>query len=178
MQWSKLKKNIESFFADSVKGRVELRSTRYHDSHDDEGRGYIVVDKEEIANFCSISKWQAESKVSNELRVISGATDFMNPEHKTNYYAAIKQTDTLLNIQGIHSQYGFYEALKDYLELSIDDALASDNTIIKALAILDRRLGKRRLLAQKNAYLTPEFMHKLFEFRCAAEGIKTENTKT
>ena len=63
MQWSKLKKSIEYFFADSVKDRVELRSTRYHKSHDHEGRGYIVVDSEEIVSFCSITAWQKEREL-------------------------------------------------------------------------------------------------------------------
>jgi hypothetical protein len=35
--------------------------------------------------------------------------------------------------------------LFDFLNLSIDDAIKSDNPIIRAFATLDRRFGRRRL---------------------------------
>jgi hypothetical protein len=47
MQWSQMKKQVESFFAPSVAGRVELRSTSYRRSHDGEGRVWITLDGEE-----------------------------------------------------------------------------------------------------------------------------------
>ena len=40
-----------------------------------------------------------------------------------------------------------YEALAGYPGLSIDAALSSDNIIVRGLAMVDRRLGKRRLAA-------------------------------
>ena len=35
--------------------------------------------------------------------------------------------------------------MESYLLLSIDDILASENVLIRAIGMLDRRLGKRRL---------------------------------
>ena len=55
MQWSKRKKKVEEFFSDEVKGRVELRSTHYRGTHDEEGRGYITFDKNEIWSMCTLS---------------------------------------------------------------------------------------------------------------------------
>ena len=37
------------------------------------------------------------------------------------------------------------EAMRAYLDLPIDEALKSDNPFIKALAIVDRRVGKRTI---------------------------------
>lgn len=175
MQWSKLKKKVESYFADSVRGRVELRSTRYHKAHDQEGRGYITIDKEEIANFCSITAWNAEYDLASELRKISGSTDFTNPDHQQEYYQAYDQADEILQKQGIRTQYQFYDSLTDYLSMPLNDALESKNIIIKSIAILDRRLGKRRIPKQKEAYSGHPVLKKLFEFRCSVENIKLKN---
>jgi hypothetical protein len=57
MQWSRLKKQVESRFAPSVAGRVELRTTNYRHVHDGEGRGWITIDKEEVHNFCTLKYW-------------------------------------------------------------------------------------------------------------------------
>jgi hypothetical protein len=57
MQWSKRKKRAESFFAESVQGRLELRSTHYRGTHDEEGRGYITLIRKKYgvcAHFPSI----------------------------------------------------------------------------------------------------------------------------
>jgi len=172
MQWSKLKKSVESYFADSVKGRVELRSTRYKRTHDNEGRGYITIDKEEVASFCSISTWNAKYKVESALREISGATDYRNPDQQEEYYAAYDQADDTLQKQGVYSQYGFYASLTEFISLPIEEAVISNNAIIQALAILDRRLGKRRIILQQEAYSRLPMLNKLFEFRCSAEGIR------
>jgi hypothetical protein len=37
------------------------------------------------------------------------------------------------------------EGLRAYLDLAIDEALVSENPFIRAFAIIDRRVGKRRL---------------------------------
>ena len=65
------------------------------------------------------------------------------------------------------------QALSDYLKLSIDDAIKSDNPIIRSLAILDRRFGRRRL-AQFDDSKEHPMVRELYRLRCEAEGIKTE----
>lgn len=52
-RWSQLKKAVESHFADKVRGRVELRAAGYRRAYEQEGRGYITLDGEEIWTFCS-----------------------------------------------------------------------------------------------------------------------------
>ena len=172
MQWSKLKKNVEGHFAESIKGRVELRSTRYNKSHDQEGRGSITIDKEEVASFCSITAWNAEYKLASEIRETSGATDYRNPDQKNEYYQAYDQAEEILEKQGIHTQYQFYDSLTDFLSMPFEEALSSKNIIIKSLAVLDRRLGKRRIPQQKEAYTVHPVLKRLYDFRCSVEGIK------
>jgi len=44
MMWSKLKQLTEDKFADSVKNRVEIFSTRYNKPNSSSGRGWITID--------------------------------------------------------------------------------------------------------------------------------------
>ena len=55
MTWTQLKKRIENMLAESVRDRVDFGSTSYRKSHDQEGRGWILIDGREIINMCSIT---------------------------------------------------------------------------------------------------------------------------
>jgi hypothetical protein len=117
MRWSKLKQQVEAMFAEGVRGRVELRTTRYEKAHDRFGRSWITVDGREIANM------------SNYL----GCGDSIADGNPTRFDA------------GVFAAYDLPMAMREYLTLSIDKAIASPNPLIRALAVLDRRAGERRL---------------------------------
>lgn len=145
MQWSKLKNQVESYFCDSLKGRVELFTTWYKNGGSPErARGAILVDKNEIFE-ANTDKWiELQKETSNK---------------------------ELWN-QGIFQYLEFRESLKEYLSLSIGEALFSENVLIRALALVDRRIGKRKLCKiemPEEEYQLVKFMYKL---RCEAEGIK------
>jgi hypothetical protein len=117
MRWSKLKQRVEAMFADGVRGRVELRTTRYEKAHDRFGRSWITVDGREVVNMCN---WLACDEA-----VADG-----NPARFD---------------AGVFAGYDLPLAMREYLMLSIDAAIASPNPLIRALAVLDRRAGKHRL---------------------------------
>jgi hypothetical protein len=78
-------------------------------------------------------------------------------------------------------EYDDYSALVDletYLSLSIEDALASPSPLHRALAVIDGRIGKRRL--RKLAPMTDEhpLVRELFAARCAAEGVPLNSVRT
>lgn len=60
--------------------------------------------------------------------------------------------------------------LEAYLSLTIDGALASSSLLVRALAVCDRRVGKRRL---RSLDTTGEhaLVRELFAARCACEGL-------
>jgi len=149
MQWSRMKQQIESLFAPAVAGRVELRSTSYRHSHDGEGRVWITLDGEEIYDFCY---WRTQI-AANRLE------------------AGIRQAAEILRAQGLYSQYGAYQAIREYLSMGIDEALESDHLIVRALAVLDRRLGKRRLAEFPLRPTDHELVKRLLAFRCGVEGV-------
>jgi len=52
-----------------------------------------------------------------------------------------------LRAAGEYDDYGPDLDLKSYLDLSLDAALRSPSALVRALAVVDRRLGNRRLRA-------------------------------
>src|SRR6476469_7554917 len=105
MQWSQLKKQVESRFAPSMAGRVELRTTSYRHTHDAEGRGWITIDKEEVHNFCTLRYWIEQGNLLRGIREANGATDYRDPAQRADYYHAYEQVETILDQRGIQSQY-------------------------------------------------------------------------
>lgn len=169
MKWSQLKKRVESLFADAVKGRVALRTTRYRKAHDSMGRAWITLDGREVINMCSYAQEIAHWREAGRLRQESGCTDYRNPEHKAGYYAAFDEAKETLRWSGVFAPHEFHQALFNYLNLPIDGILASPDPITRAIGMLDRRVGIRRL-ASVDVGHEHSLVRRLHEFRCEAEG--------
>jgi len=163
MRWSKLKQRIEGFFSDAVRGRIEVHAARYRKAHDRLGRVWITIDKEEIINMCSTKAWIAHDEAGIEsMDKAGGGTDaFWEGWH------AAKPT---LEDQSVFWQEDFYEAAFGYLNTSIDGALASGSPLVRALCMLDRRLGKQRLAKLRIENEHP-LVQRLLRFRLEAEGM-------
>lgn len=96
---------------------------------------------------------------------------FQSPERQA-LIKASDQSEEMMISQNIFSSHQFYEPFMEYGSLSIEEALSSENILIRAFAMFDRRLGKRRL---KDLRLTSENTHPLilefYKIRCDVEGI-------
>ncbi|MCD4726658.1 MAG: PcfJ domain-containing protein [Pirellulales bacterium] len=147
MQWSQLRKRVQDMFADSVKGRVQLRSTGYRKFHDGDGRYWITVDGEEIVNIPHWYQWYMR--------------DYMGQPNLSKEFS---------DYVSLFAKGGLGLAMNLYLTMSIDDILCSENVLVQAIGMLDRRVGKRRLrtLELKNSHPLVRLFHNL---RCEAEGI-------
>jgi hypothetical protein len=145
MQWSQLKKSIESFICPPLRNRVKFYSTRYRSAHDQIGRAWISVDGKEIYDFSTPTWINAYYGTAHRLRIENYTLDFQDPLQAPGYYDAYKEAQKYVEDKGIFEQYFFYKSIKEYINLSFDEALGSDNKIMKSIALIDRRLGKRRL---------------------------------
>ena len=156
MKWSKLKKSIEDKFADSLGGRVNLYATRYTSGSYYMVRGWITIDGEEIANF---------STPDNNNKYGWNTPDINEriPADERTEGAAIEK--------GEFSRWEFMDACREYLNISIEDAMVSENPIIRSFAMLDKRLGKRRLKLTDMNGLHPMTI-KLLELRLECESLK------
>jgi hypothetical protein len=169
MQWSRLKKQVESRFASSMAGRVELRTTHYRHSHDSEGRGWITIDKEEVHNFCTLKFWVEQNALLEGIRSANNVTDYRDPAQRDGYYHAYEQAEAILDQRGVRSQEWFENSLREYLSLTLEEGLASTNFLHRALAVIDKRLGKRRVKVLQLSQGEHPLVSRFLELRRAAE---------
>ena len=160
MQWSKLKRRVEAFFSPVLDGRVELRATRYHGAPDKLGRGYITVDGNEVWNMCSFQFMMHEHHATESIADATGLPRFK----------AQRLAQQQLETDGVLAQWDFYRALESYCNEPFEDILASSNVLTRSLAMLDHRLGKRRLSSIERSAEHPmvQYFHAL---RCEAEKL-------
>jgi hypothetical protein len=133
-------------FADGVRGRVQLYTTHYRGGvsfiHGFERRSWITVDGKPIINM-------------HRHLCVNGVYADYDPER--------------FKI-GIFTDWDLPQAAWQYLTMSIDDAFATENTLIRALGVLDRRLGRRRLVALDPSAEIP-LVAQLLRFRFRVAGM-------
>jgi hypothetical protein len=146
MRWTKLRILVEERFAPSVAKRLAIHSAAYGNCTC--GHCWITLDRNVIANFCTRAYYNKKSH----------GDDGSNPMYK----------DQLV-LYGEKSRQDAYSSMFDYVHnLSHNEALKSDDVLIQALAVLDSRLGKRRLAAFDDSELHP-LAKKLLAIRREAE---------
>ena len=137
MIWSKVKKEIIEKFSKAVKNAIDIHMTGYAGSRSD-GRAWITIYGEEVVNFSTHESYVHFGRPWNELT-------------KDNRWAIHKKVDEdkrtakLLIEKGEFSRGDFTDCCYHYLSMNISDAQKSEHPIIRTLAALDRRTGKRKL---------------------------------
>ena len=74
--------------------------------------------------------------------------------------------------QGTFDHKVFYEAFGIFDNQSIENSLVSENPLVRIFALLDRRLGKRRLLAlEESMEQELDWVRAFYVTRMQAEGL-------
>lgn len=143
--WSGMRKKLEQeYLADCLRGHVQYYVTRYRESHDMVGRASIRLDGKEILQGCHFNAERHCPTVLNDESLDLGAFD----------------------------EGDFYGAFLEFDNQSIEKSLESNNLIVRILAVLDRRIGKRRLLQMKETIQNePVNFLTFFAIRMEAEGL-------
>lgn len=152
MKWNQIKKRIEEKCSDSVKGRISFGVTSYRKCHDQLGRGWITIDGKEILSMPSLDF---------DIEVYHRGREGQIP------YDEVERQVRALNL---FSQWDLHRSLYDYLSLSMDEILNSDNPIIRATGMLDARLGKRRL-QKLDSTEEHDLVRRFYLLRCSVEDI-------
>lgn len=161
MQWSKLKKTIESRFAPSIEGKIHLFTTQYGCQC---GRAWITYNGEQIANF--------ETLVN--LRRIHVHREETNEQGHLLIDEATRMPGELMS-RGELNRWDLHKACWEYLNMSVQEALASENPVIQGLAFLDYRTGKRRIALVETKGLHP-LPKKLLEIRIFEDEVEREKS--
>jgi len=165
MSWSKLKQQLESFLCPALVGRVEYRATSYRYLPDKAGLCYIAVDKKNILNMSdtttSIKWYQTELEIKNdsdiqipinneEIEAVRNNTKGTVPEDRLKVMARNRKISEyakeLLSAQTSLSKSNFIVVANKFLSLSIEESIESDDILLNILALVDRRVGKKRIL--------------------------------
>ncbi|OPG94758.1 hypothetical protein B2I21_29960 [Chryseobacterium mucoviscidosis] len=165
MSWSKLKQQLESFLSPALVGRVEYRATSYRYSPDKSGNCYITVDKKNILNMSDITgliRWyQTEQEIKNDPEIVIPVTDEeieavrkdtkgTVPEDRLQVIARSRKSSVLakelLSAQSALSKSNFTVVATTFLSTSIEDNLESNDILFNIMALVDRRVGKKRIL--------------------------------
>ena len=126
MQWSKLKSRMKDRICPELRYRIDFHVTSYRRSHDGADKIWITCDGETVFSY----KYYHHERATAEAFFCGLTGDAIG---------------SMLRELEIHSPEDLGNAMRSYLDLSIQDALASPNALIRALAMIDRRLGHRRL---------------------------------
>jgi hypothetical protein len=149
MRWSKVRSLVEARWPAAVRARLSLHSAAYGNCSC--GRAWFTLDGVEIANFCT--------RASGNLRAGRAPSE-----------ASLEKFAAMPVGYGEFSRQDAYQACWAYLhDLSLPAALADADPLVQSLAVLDARVGRRRL-----AELDPERLHplarRLLEVRLEAQG--------
>lgn len=165
MSWSKLKRRLESFLSPALVGRVEYRATSYRYAMNKSGDCYIAVDKKNVFNMSdttsSIRWYQTEQEIKSdpelqipisneEIEGVRSDTKGTVPEDRLVVIARSRKITVLakelLSAQTSLSKSNFVVTANKFLSTSIEESLESNDILLNVLALVDRRLGKKRIL--------------------------------
>lgn len=155
--WSGRRKKLETeYLAESLRGRISYFTTRYTNMHDHEGRAAILLDGKEVLKGCFINYFRNAHLVDEFHR-------------KSLWYVC----DGVTLGAGMLDGYVFFHAFNEYDNQSIEKSLYSDNMLVRIWAVMDRRVGKRRLISMAEAMSGEHDVLKYFyRVRMEAEGLE------
>ena len=147
--WSGIRKKLETeYLAPSLRERIQYYATSYSRSPDHEGRAAIRYDGKEIIKGCYYNNW---------IKADLFPKDEKYEKRMKKEFAFMD--DTALRL-GIFDQQ------------SIEMSLKSENLIVRIFAVLDRRVGKRRLALMKETIAEePDTFREFYAIRMKAEGL-------
>jgi len=165
MIWSKMKQQLEGFLSPSLSGRVEYRASGYRYRPDKAGQCYITVDKKEVFNMGDAStgiRWyKTEQEIRNdtgiqlpvsreEMEEVRKGGGGSIPEERLAVIARGRKiadyAKEMMAAQAELTRSDFGAAAGRFLSLPIEECLESREILLNVLALIDRRLGKKRLL--------------------------------
>ena len=167
--WSKEKKLLESRLANNLINKIEYvfeggRKTTWQATYKVEIRynKKLIVSFSEGINYMTLYYESIERRKIEKIQWT-----------KEESYELFKIAQNKLWNEEIYTTDIFFIGMKAYLSMSIDDALKSEQWMIRLFAILDKRCGKRRLIKMKDEIKSyPTKLKELYYIRLKEEGIE------
>lgn len=159
--WSGFRARYErDFLAQALRGRLRFFCTRSHGIDDEVERIAVKFDGKEVFRTTNNKYWEKWQENKNMYR----------EKYGVDTYFKFLEID-LVNGGSFLIRH-LYKAAHDYLNQPIEPSLTDENAIVRMFAVLDRRVGKRRLKRLIGEIdEQPEWLRRLIRIRAEAEGI-------
>lgn len=164
MRWSKIRRELHDRLADNLKGKLDYHMTTYKNSTGYIGRAWMTFKGEELVIFSNQDSLNQFDSLSN------ASVGTIYPSHEPIHEK--DRTEGRILEKGEFSKYDFGETAWRFINTDIDTAINSDNAVMRALAVVDRRTGQRRLETMKNMEQHPMVLG-LIELRVST--VSNEN---
>jgi hypothetical protein len=187
MAWSKTRQQLDNFLYPGLKGILSYSATGYRYVPDKSSMSYITINKKNIFNMndatTTIKWYQSEQETKNdknillpiseeEIEAIRVETKGIVPEDRMIIMARNKKlvvyAKELLLAQSALIKSDFQVIANIYLSTSIEDSLESNDILINILALVDKRVGKKRLLKMSDKIsLKHPVVQYFYNLRCS-----------
>ena len=160
-RWSGIRHKMESeYLAECLKGHISYFATSYSKCPDHEGRAAILLDGKEIISGSYYNNWTkaplfpVDEKYDERMHIENAFMD-----------------DVAIQL-GVFDQRCFYGAFDEFDNQSVEKSLESENMLVRIMAMLDRRVGKRRLVKLlENMEQEDEAFREFLAIRAKFEGL-------
>lgn len=161
ISFSAMRKKLEQEnICSSLRGHIQYFATRYRKVRHEEGRIGICFDHKEVFQSSFLEWAVARGEYSEQILSL--------PEKQYRENMDLWDEEVGWHIGFDH--FRFYSAFYEYDNQSIEKSLVSDDDLVRLFAILDRRVGKRRLkIIEKRIFKEPVWIQYLFSLRKEAE---------
>jgi hypothetical protein len=163
MPWSRIVAMLRDRLTPELRGRVKVHQARYRHAHGELGRIWLALDGQEIASFTPESYGRGQRFIVELLDADGGRRS------AEQYLQAEEDAAAIMERAGDRSDYDAQNDLETYLSMPVAEALRSPNPLFRALAVVDRRVGKRTLRSLTIGPREHQLVRTLFEARCRAE---------
>ena len=169
--WSKMKKNIEEGFSKHLNCKIQIYSTSYGrdiDTQDYNNRAWITVNGDEVVSFSTaeVLKHQYEFYHKTTPTDCARSNRTINTEAKDG--ELVDKTE--------FTKFDFTNCCYSFLTMSIDESLNHDSPIIRTFAVLDQRVGKRRLNKLNKVVVDP-LVRYFLDIRLGSESVSVIDPK-
>lgn len=166
MNFNKVKQQLEGFLSPSLASKVQYRPNGYRYQSDKTIQCYMTVDKKEIFNTKEkIIQWyDSEQEAIHDLQQLVWVTDAeveavrkaLGPEVPVDRLQVIAKdrkvkacAKEIIHAQNELFKSDFQKTALIYLSSAIEESLASKDILMNVFALVDKRLGNKRLLAMR-----------------------------
>lgn len=177
--WSDMRKKLEQdLLCESLRGRVQYFLTHYHGAPDEYGRFCVRVDGKEVfhANpYNESHRDRIEEQLREERQVPCRSWNGKSMDYVAENEELEKEAAQIVMNEGVMEDYQVLHAIEEFCQTGIQDSLRSENPVIRMMAILDRRTGKRSLaLLKQDMNRQPEWLKFFLHLRLQAEGLEAK----